>query len=182
MSKECWLVYNGKKSIKVDRERISKSCTYFDRLLNGAFKEAHQHTIHINLGDMFSYEAFRCVIKLADEDIFIRDPNEWATHIEAIQLAIFWGFMEFVEIAEDHLMRQMSVPILVDLSALSRKYRTNLPNLYRVCEEFSKSMDERALRTWPRCCYKDHPKHHYLNCPGPSKDKDWNESPSSSWN
>jgi hypothetical protein len=165
--KDAWLVYNGEKSIKIDRNKVANTCWYFRNLLEGPFKESKQFTIDINLGTAFSYDAFRCIVRFADEGIFYRDPDDCNLYIEAIQLAISWGYCEFIRVAEDHLIDRGICREEIDV--LSRLAEENMPILARLreaCDQFAESMSRRDLMPISRCSVESHQIHTYLDCAG----------------
>lgn len=119
----------------------------------------------MNFGNMFSYKAFDCVIRYADESIFIRDPELIDLHIEAVQLGILWVYDEFVEVVEAHLIEQISLDTLTDLHGLAKRHSLVLGRLEEACkqyEEISISLD--MPRNWSRCHIDGHSNHHYINC------------------
>lgn len=182
MSRETWLVYNDSKSIKIDRNRVARSCHYFEKLLEGGYKESGQHCIKMEFGDMFTFESFDCVVRYADEKRFLKDPDLHDVHIGAIQLAILWGYTEFIEIVESHLIEQINLDKLIDLMGLAIRHRPTLNNLYVACENFEKKLNNRLSqgRIWTRCSYEGHKEHHYLNCNQHKfvvpQEEDWDEN------
>lgn len=157
---------------------MANACYYFRNLLEGPFKESTQYAIEINLGTAFSFEAFKCVIDYANKGIFYRDPDNCHPYIDAIQLAISWGYDEFVALAEDHLIDRGLTRDEIDV--LTRLAGDNLPTLkrlYDACEEFATSMARRDFIRISRCIIDNHI-HAYLDCDGKLEEKpnDWEES------
>lgn len=180
-SKDAWLVYNGDKSIKIDRNKVANTCSYFRNLLQGPFKESKQFTIQINLGTAFSYEAFRCVVKYANDGVFYRDPEDCHLYIETIQLAIAWGYDEFVTILEDHLIERGICRDEIDvLTCLARLNMPILKRLLDACDRFADSMARRDFISISRCCIENHKLHAYLDCVGPKQgdlmEHDWDKT------
>lgn len=181
MPKEAWLTYNGLKSIKIDRYKVANSCFYFNRLLDGPFKESRESNIHINLGNMFSFEALDCIVKYADQGIFLRDPDKHDIYIEAIQLAILWAYDEFVEVVEEHFINHITLYNMTDLHGLARRHKFALQRLERACLAFEQKLGQYhsdTMRPWPRCAIDGHGKHSYINCnqklvPRTIRDDDW---------
>lgn len=125
---------------------------------------------------MFSFEAFDCIIRFANDAEFSRDSKRWAVHMEAIQLAIFWDYQEFIDVVESQLVDQLNLLTLTDLSALARRHPKDLRKLHEACENFTKSLeDRRHIIRWTRCPIDNHPNHHLLSCrrPKDESDSDW---------
>lgn len=177
MPGEAYLVYNRRRSIKVDRKKLANSCFYFQRLLEGPFKESKQTCIDINLGNMFSFEAFDCIVRYANDGIFIKDPEKHNVYIQAIQLAILWSYDEFVEIMESHFIEQISLETMTDFHGLAVRHKFHLSRLEEECIKFSKSLTTGSvLRAWPRCPIPGHGPHHYSSCPKELDDNDWDRT------
>lgn len=183
MPREAWLSYNGIRAIKVDRNRMANTCQYFKCLLNGYFKESKQNVIDIWLGDLYSYQAFNCVISYANDNIFIPEVRNITLYIEAIQLAIFWGYEDFIELLENLFIRILDLENYLYLWGLSKRYLYYLQRLDDACDEFDVNQQIDIGRRWPRCPIDGHQRHCYINClekPGTLQEDNWEETVSQS--
>lgn len=176
MPNEAWLNYNGFRSIKVDRHRMAKTCSYFSCLLEGPFRESKQHVIKIILGNMFSFEAFDCVISYANDNIFIPDENKVALYMDAIQLAIYWGYEKFIDLVESYFISILSLDWFVDFMALVATDPYYLQKLDTALDKFDSNQARETRRPWPICAINGHQNHCYINCvdkPGSLVADDW---------
>lgn len=173
-SQETLLIYSDGRSIKINRKKVATSCKYFEHLLEGDFKESRQHSVRIGIGDMFSFEAFECLVAFANDGVlrtYRPDSTQHVLYMEAIQLAMIWDYRSFVEVVEKYFIDHILIATLVDLSTLARRNRSDLPKLYQACEDFNQQMERRQLcLKWSRCSVDGH-EHHYIDCSGP-KDSD----------
>jgi hypothetical protein len=104
--------------------------------------------------------------------------------MEAIQLAISWGYDKFVSIVEDFLIDRVICRDEIDV--LTRLAKDNLPLLERLqeaCEQYAESMSRRDFISISICAIDHHKQHAYLNCVGPKegelKENNWEEEESS---
>ena len=166
MPRECWLSYNGIMSIKVDRHRVQRACRYFELLLNSTFKEGKQSIINMYFDESFSYEAFSMIVKYADSNTFIADPDKLEQYFEAIQLCMLWGYDDFMDVLEAHLIAQLSHETIIEIQGLANRHREHLSELDRHCREFdeTKRIDLNYPTWWPTCSIEDHPRHYAGYC------------------
>jgi len=169
MPSECWLYYDNISSIKIDRNTMSKTCRYFEVLLNGTYIEGRQPIIHLKLSDMFSYEAFACIIHYGNNNQFLPDPDKLDVYIEAIQLCVLWDYEDCKDLLMHHLATQLSVYTITDIMGVAMRHKYSLGNLIRACEEFERSVPFQTCipESWVVRCAIDHDEdkpHHYMNC------------------
>lgn len=164
-SKDTYLLYNGERRIKIDRQRVADSCWYFQRLLEGTYRESKQQEITMHFGTAFSFEAFKIIIDYASERVFLRDIDNIERYFQAIQLAIALHYEELYQIIEDFLIHfALSEK---DIDALTTLARNNLPMLQKLnyaCDEFAESMKFLERRPMLKCYQKSHGYHLYLTC------------------
>lgn len=169
MPSDCWLYYNKKLAIKIDRQKVASSCRYFQVLLNGPYKEGRQTVINLHIADIVSYEAFSCLIRYANDGTFLADPDKLEVHIEAIQLCIILGYDKFKSVLEFHLMTQVCMNTLCDILGVALRHRQDLKRLIEYCENFEREVSVESFlleNTIPTCTLERHAtrRHHYMNC------------------
>lgn len=169
MPSECWLEYDSKKAIKIDRQKVASTCAYFDILLNGPYKEGRETVIDMKISNMFSYEAFACIINYANHGTFVRDPDAIDMHIEAIQLCILWDYVDCKEVIEYQLMAVINAHTITDLLGLAYRHKYALGRLKEACEEWERTVpyETSVPLNWTiRCIVDEHQKHphHHMNC------------------
>lgn len=166
MPRDCWISYDGIRSIKVDRSKIQKTCRYFELLLNSTFKEGSQTLVTMQLKGFVSYEAFSMIINYANDGSFLADPDKLDEHFEAIQLCILWGYEDFLRVLEIHLINQISYKTVIDIHGLARRHKTFLHDLEIACEAFDDTtiIGLEYPLLWPTCAVEDHPRHFYGYC------------------
>lgn len=162
------LVLDDKYQLTASRNKLAKSCFYFQRLLSGPYREAGQARVKIQSQGLFSFEAFELVVKYADENLFLRDTDNPNLYLDALELAVLWSYDELVDLIQAHLADCLSRDTADDIHMAANEY--NLEELQQKCIEFERLLEQSKgmiRRKWGLCPLDGHAnknRHHYDSC------------------
>lgn len=142
------LIFNDKKQLVANKIILVNSCLYFDKLLNGNFKEANEKYINIDLGS-FQFSSAKTLITYAHTKELDLKSNTLIGYVDLLELTHLWFYEDLFKLTAkclEHFVCFDTVPMLYELA---QRYSIN--ELRDKCLELCENIDS-----------KNHPIHEFF--------------------